>query len=123
MQNEEFLAEFGARIKQLRTLKGWTQKELARRSGYNSGSSNSTINKIESGKLDLSISRLMDFSRIFGVSAAYLLGEGSGEEEAKSLAQQNAMNIMEKRLSEQEKDDLMRGLEFYFTQRFEAENA
>jgi len=113
MSKEIFLKDLGIKIKRLRLLNGWTQKELATRCGYKSRSSNSTINKIESGKTDVSVSKLMIMAELFGVSAAYLLGEN--EEEANSLAQQNAIQIMDRKLNEEEKDALMRGLKLYFT--------
>ena len=120
MTAEKMLADFGAKIKQLRKMNGWTQRELAEKCGYNSANSHSTINKIESGKSDIPITKLLTLAEVFGVSAAYLLGED--EAEAKNLAQQNAMHIMDRKLSENEKKALMAGLELYFQSKGTGEN-
>ena len=116
-EREQFLKEFGTRIKQLRQMQGWTQKQLAEKCGYKSGSSNSTINKIETGKSDISISKLMGFAEIFGVSTSYLLGEGDAEAETEKIAKENAMRIMRRKLNEKEQGELLRGLELYFSQK------
>lgn len=59
-------------IKKLRLEKGWTQEELAIRMGY---TDRSTIAKIESGKVDLARSKIIEFAKIFGVSASDLMGD------------------------------------------------
>ena len=58
-------------IRELRKQNGWSQEELAKRMGYTDRSS---IAKIESGKVDLSQSKIMDFARIFDVDAGILMG-------------------------------------------------
>lgn len=58
-------------IKRYRLLKGWSQEELARRTGY---ADKSMISRIESGKVDLSQSQILKFAEIFGVSASELMG-------------------------------------------------
>ena len=58
-------------IKQLRMKAGMSQEELARAAGY---TDRSTIAKIESGKIELTESKITLFSRIFGVTPAYSMG-------------------------------------------------
>ena len=58
-------------IKQLRIKAGLSQEELARAAGY---SDRSTIAKIESGKIDLTESKITLFAKIFGVTPAYIMG-------------------------------------------------
>jgi len=122
VDRKDFLKEFGIKIRQLRQMNGWTQKQLAEMCGYKSGSSNSTINKIETGKSDISISKLIVFSEIFGVSTSYLLGEGDSSAETEKIAKENAMRIMRRKLNEKEQGELLRGLELYFTQKAVGEN-
>lgn len=59
-------------IKKLRIEKGWTQEELAIRMGYTDRSS---IAKIESGKVDLARSKILEFAKVFGVNASDLMGD------------------------------------------------
>lgn len=61
----------GERIKIKRKEKGWSQRDLAAKIGY---SNHSTIGKIETGKVDLPQSKVVQFSEILGVSVAYLMG-------------------------------------------------
>ena len=61
-------------IKTLRTQKGLSQEELATLAGYTDRSS---IAKIESGKVDLSESKILIFARVLGVSPAALMGVSS----------------------------------------------
>ena len=58
-------------IKTLRKENGWSQDELAKKMGYTDRSS---IAKIESGKVDLSQSKIMEFARVFGVEPGDLMG-------------------------------------------------
>ena len=60
----------GDRIKQRRMELDWSQRELASKMGYN----HSTITRIETGKIDISQSRVVQFSEVLGVSIAYLMG-------------------------------------------------
>ena len=59
------------RIKSLRLQKRLSQGELAKLTGYTDRSS---IAKIESGKVDLSESKLLAFANALGVSPSYLIG-------------------------------------------------
>ena len=61
----------GEIIRALREKQGMSQEALAARLGYKDRSS---IAKIETGKVDLSQSRLEDLSRVFHVSVPELLG-------------------------------------------------
>ena len=61
----------GERIKQKRMEKGWSQRDLAAKMNY---SNHSTIGKIESGKVDIPQSRIVQFAEVLGVSVAYLMG-------------------------------------------------
>lgn len=70
----------GDRIKQRRLELEWSQRELASKMGYN----HSTITRIETGKIDISQSKVMQFSEVLGVSIAYLMGWQNEEEEQKN---------------------------------------
>lgn len=63
--------KIGERIRIKRTEKGWSQRELAAKMGY---SNHSTIGKIETGKVDLPQSKVVQFAEILNVSVAYLMG-------------------------------------------------
>lgn len=59
------------RIRKLREEKGFSQDELASLTGYTSRTS---IAKIETGKVDLSISKIAIFAKALGTTSSYLLG-------------------------------------------------
>lgn len=65
----------GSRIKELRIQKGWSQEELAKRIGYTSPSSRSTINKVELGINSITYSNLKMYAKVLGTTVAYLVGE------------------------------------------------
>lgn len=58
-------------IRYYRKLNKWTQEELASRMGY---TDRSMIAKIESGKVDLSQSKIMEFAKVFNVDPGELMG-------------------------------------------------
>jgi len=58
-------------IRELRKRNKWTQEELALRMGY---TDRSMIAKIESGKVDISQSKIMDFAKVFNVDPGDLMG-------------------------------------------------
>ena len=62
--------KIGDRIKQRRIELEWSQRDLAEKMGYN----HSTITRIETGKIDITQSRVVQFSEVLGVSIAYLMG-------------------------------------------------
>ena len=62
--------EIGEKIRLRRMELGWSQRELAYKMGY---TNNSTLVKIEKGVVDVSQSRIVQFSKVLGVSIAYLM--------------------------------------------------
>ena len=66
-----FYMHIGERIKKRRNELEWSQRELARRMGY---TNNSTITKIEQGKVDVYQGKIEQFAEVLGVSIAYLMG-------------------------------------------------
>lgn len=71
----------GERIKKRRNELEWSQRELARRMGY---TNNSTITKIEQGKVDVYQGKIEQFAEVLGVSIAYLMGWIDEGESAKN---------------------------------------
>lgn len=61
----------GIKIKEIRTLRGLSQEELATKMNYRS---RSTINKIELGIADVSSSKIKEFAKVLNVSVSYLMG-------------------------------------------------
>jgi len=71
------------RIKRLRLERNMTQTDLAKKIGY---AGKDMISRVESGKVDLSRSRLVQFADALGVSPIYLFnGSESIEEIGKPL--------------------------------------
>ena len=60
----------GEKIKQRRLELGWSLRELASRMGY---ANQSTVARIESGKIDLPQSKIVKFSEVLGVTITYLM--------------------------------------------------
>jgi DNA-binding XRE family transcriptional regulator len=57
----EFLAQLGSRVREMRTLRGMSRRELARRAGL----SERYVAQIEVGKGNVSIVRLLRISLVF----------------------------------------------------------
>ena len=72
--------KIGERIRQRRVELEWSQRDLAAKMGYN----HSTITRIETGKIDISQSKVVQFSEVLGVSVAYLMGWIDEETEKKN---------------------------------------
>lgn len=81
----------GERIRARRNELMMSQRDLCEKMGY---SNHSTIGKIETNKVDIPQSRIVQFAEVLGVSVAYLMGwdeemkksapnEGSGLSDAK----------------------------------------
>ena len=65
----QLLLKVGKRVRNLRTDRGWSQEELADRSGVN----RSYMSRVELGKSDVSLSVLHKIARTLGISLAELL--------------------------------------------------
>lgn len=80
------------RIRNVRQSMGMSQEELAKRCGYSSG--RSMIAKIESGKVDIPVSKLMLFSSALNVTPCYLLGKEEYQEQSDRLFAYSARLMM-----------------------------
>jgi transcriptional regulator with XRE-family HTH domain len=60
----------GSKIKQRRLELGWSLRELAKRMGY---ANQSTVARIETGKIDIPQSKVVKFAEVMGTSVAYLM--------------------------------------------------
>jgi ribosome-binding protein aMBF1 (putative translation factor) len=66
---QQLLLKLGKRVRALRLDRGWTQEELAHRSGLN----RSYMSEVERGRSDVSLSTLQKIARPLGISLAELL--------------------------------------------------
>ena len=73
----------GERIRLKRNERGWSQRDLAKKMGY---SNHSTVGKIETGKVDLPQSKVVQFAEVLGVSVAYLMGWEEVQQKNSTLA-------------------------------------
>ena len=92
-------ANIGKRIKLKRVEKGLTQRELAKKMGY---SNHSTLARIESGKVDISQTRLAQFANELNVDVGYLMGWewDSEEDKEKKPAETSELSENQKMLIE-----------------------
>lgn len=74
----------GDKIKARRIEKGWSQRELAAKMGY---SHHSTLARIESGKVDVSQTRIVQFAEVLGCSIAYLMDWQETQKKADSITE------------------------------------
>ena len=65
----EFRQKLGARVRQLREKRGWSQETFAHETGF----ARSFTSALELGKKDVRLSTLLKLSRIFGVTVAQLM--------------------------------------------------
>lgn len=75
MERDEILKAFGARVKELRKGKGWTQKQLAGALDVRF----SQLNKYESGLHAPPLDKLVQLSEILNTSVDYLLTGAPGD--------------------------------------------
>ena len=96
----------GARIATLRRAAGWSQGELAQKLQVSA----SAVGMYEQGRREPSVALLVEMSRLFGVTADYLLtGEPVPEEQEKVLsAAKMALCEAESRLEQRQKRPLSR---------------
>lgn len=76
--------KIGERIRLKRNEKGWSQRDLAEKMGY---SNHSTVGKIETGKVDLPQSKVVQFAEVLGVSVAFLMGWEEVQQKNSTLAE------------------------------------
>ena len=74
----------GDKIREQRIKLGLSQEELALKMGYNG---RSTIAKIESGAVEVSHTKVVQYAKILGVSVDYLLGTGDDSVEINAIEQ------------------------------------
>ena len=72
-------------IKKYRKLKGMSQSELAKRTGY---SNRSAISRIENGDIDLPQSKILLFAEALGVDVGELMGDTSYNESINATIEQ-----------------------------------
>ena len=88
----------GQRIRERRMELGWTQRDLAAKMEY---SNNSTIARIEAGNVDVPQSRIVQFSKVLGVSVAHLMGwDEEIEAQPVEMAERHAEMVMDADLNE-----------------------
>ena len=86
------------KIKELRLLKGWSQQELAEKTGYKDKSS---ISLIEKGQTDITQTMLKKFAEVFGVEPTYFFDFEQDYtlnhllyEKSKSLSQEQILTLL-----------------------------
>ena len=60
----------GQKIKEKRLERGWSQRDLAKKMGY---SHHSTLARIETGKVDVSQSKILQFAKVLDTDVAFLM--------------------------------------------------
>lgn len=66
---DDVLVAFGRRIRELRLARGWTQEELAERTGFH----RNYIGMAERGERNVSLRNLAVMSKAFGIKISRLL--------------------------------------------------
>lgn len=94
----------GEKIKQRRTQLGWSQRDLAYKMGY---TNNSTIVKIEQGKVDVSQTKIVQFSEVLGVSIAYLMDWEESDATKNTSSLDNEFSKILSTLSDEDKEWLL----------------
>lgn len=82
MDADRLLSGLGRRVRDVRVQRGWTRKELARRSGLSAR----FLVEVESGQGNISVRRLADLARALGATPAALLSGPGGEAEIPVIA-------------------------------------
>lgn len=80
--NDMELSTIGERIKTLRKKRGYNQKELADLLGK----SLRTIQKYESGEIEVSIAKVNELAKVLDTTSTYLLGHQTGDFKFDSLS-------------------------------------
>lgn len=69
--NIEYMKKVGSRVRQRREELGYSQDELARRSGF---ASRVSISKVESGQRGIARDKIEDIAKALGVAPSWLMG-------------------------------------------------
>jgi transcriptional regulator with XRE-family HTH domain len=82
----------GSKLKKLRNTKQWTQEDIA----YELSISLPAYSKIERGVTDITLSRLIQIAKLFGMSASELLsfGDKKPDKSCKELLDEKDKEIM-----------------------------
>lgn len=86
--------KIGEKIRERRKELKWSQRELAERMGYN----HSTVTRIETGKIDIPQSRIVQFAEVLHTDVAYLMGWEEEQKEkptAESELSENVKQLVE----------------------------
>ena len=88
----------GEKIRQRRTELGWSMRELSSRMGY---ANQSTVARVESGKIDLPQSKVAKFAEVLGVTVAHLMGwDEEIEKRPVEMAERHFEIIMDEDINE-----------------------
>ena len=79
----------GEKIKLRRKELKWSQRDLAEKMGYN----HSTITRIETGKIDIPQSRILQFADVLRTDIAYLMDWGEDQKEKPVQEDELSANI------------------------------
>ncbi|MBR2388161.1 MAG: helix-turn-helix transcriptional regulator [Clostridia bacterium] len=81
--------KIGEKIKLRRKELKWSQRDLAEKMGYN----HSTITRIETGKIDIPQSRIMQFADVLHTDIAYLMDWNEDQKEKPAQEDELSENI------------------------------
>lgn len=81
----------GEKIKHRRKELRWSQRDLAERMGYN----HSTITRIETGKIDIPQSRIVQFAEVLNTDVVYLMGQEEEKPTAEDRLSENMKQLID----------------------------
>ena len=101
--------KIGDKIRERRMELGWSQRDLASKMGY---TNNSTIAKIELGTIEVTQSRVIQFSKVLNVPIAYLIDSDDGikkpSPDARNLTEKEFLWLdLFRELPESKKDEVI----------------
>lgn len=96
-KEKERARRFGAYIKELRTARGMTQDELAKKCGY---SNRAAISSVEKGKNDIALDRVPAFADALGVTPSQLFNAYDYERADASLETSPQIEAIKSMLTE-----------------------
>lgn len=81
-EKTRFLRLLGANIRYYREVSKMSQEQLGHKSGYNTETARSAVSKVESGKYDIPVSRLIAISAALNVGLEDLIPKEKDYEES-----------------------------------------